>query len=58
MTEDQQQVLFDNTARNMGDSTLQIKHRHIYHCYQVDPRVEIDTNTKDYIEPEEEPWLL
>lgn len=37
MTKDQQQVLFDNTARNMGDSTLQIKHRHIYHCYQADP---------------------
>lgn len=37
MTDDQQQVLFDNTARNMGDSTLQIKHRHIYHCYMADP---------------------
>lgn len=37
MTPDQQQVLFDNTARNMGDSTLQIKHRHIYNCYQADP---------------------
>ena len=107
MTEDQQRVLFDNTARNMGDSTLQVKHRHIYHCYQadpeygkgvaeamnismddvdlnlpkrnshenqikannmhpelntptdpVDPGVEIDTNTKQYIEPKEDPWLL
>ena len=38
MTKDQQQVLFDNTARNMGDSTLQIKHRHIYNCYQADPQ--------------------
>jgi len=37
MTKDQQQVLFDNTARNMGDSTLQIKHRHINHCYMADP---------------------
>jgi len=37
MTADQKQVLFDNTARNMGDSTLQIKHRHIYNCYQADP---------------------
>ncbi|MGO1469944.1 MAG: catalase [Tissierella sp.] len=37
MTDDQKQVLFDNTARNMGDSTLQIKHRHIYNCYQADP---------------------
>jgi len=37
MTADQKQVLFDNTARNMGDSTLQIKHRHIYNCYRADP---------------------
>lgn len=37
MTPDQQKVLFENTARNMGDSTLQVKHRHIYHCYQADP---------------------
>ena len=37
MTKDQKQVLFDNTARNMGDSTLQIKHRHIYHCFKADP---------------------
>ncbi len=107
MTEDQQQVLFDNTARNMGDSTLQIKHRHIYHCYMADPDYgkgvakamnisiddvdlnlpkrnsrenqkkannlhpdlnrpttpadpgrEIHTNTHDYIEPENDPWLL
>lgn len=107
MTDDQQQVLFDNTARNMGDSTLQIKHRHIYHCYMADPDYgkgvaeamnidiedvdldlpkrdshknqekannmhpdlneptepqdpgrEIDTNTDDYIEPEDDPWLL
>ncbi|NLW41968.1 MAG: catalase [Tissierellia bacterium] len=37
MTPEQQQVLFENTARNMGDSTLQIKHRHINNCYQADP---------------------
>ena len=37
MTPDQQRVLFANTARNMGDSTLQIKHRHIHACYQADP---------------------
>ena len=91
----------------MGDSTLQIKHRHIYHCYMadpeygkgvadamdisidevdldlpkrdshknqikannlhpdlnrptepVDPGCEIDTNENDYIEPENDPWLL
>ncbi len=37
MTEEQQLVLCENTARNMGDSTLQIKHRYIYNCYQADP---------------------
>ena len=37
MTEEQKQVLFENTARNMGDSTLQIKHRYINSCYQADP---------------------
>ncbi|MDY0235641.1 MAG: catalase [Gudongella sp.] len=107
MTKDQKRVLFYNTARNMGDSTLQIKHRHIYHCFKadpaygegvamamnitlddvdlnlpkrdshanqirannlhpelnkpteaVDPGNEIDTNTHDYIEPENDPWLL
>ncbi len=37
MTDDQKRVLFTNTARNMGDSTLQIKHRHINNCYLADP---------------------
>lgn len=37
MTKDQQQVLFENTARAMKDSTYQIKHRWINHCYQADP---------------------
>lgn len=55
MTDEQQLVLFENTARNMGDSTLQIKHRHINHCYQADPdygkgvaaALEIDIETVD-----------
>lgn len=37
MSPEQQLVLFENTARNMGDSTMQIKHRHIVHCYMADP---------------------
>lgn len=37
MSPEQQLVLFENTARNLGDSTLQIKHRHINHTYQADP---------------------
>lgn len=28
----------ENTGRDMADSTLQIKHRHIRHCYQADPK--------------------
>lgn len=38
MTDEQKEVLYMNTARNMGDSTLQIKHRYINHCYQADPK--------------------
>ncbi|MDY6065606.1 MAG: catalase [Finegoldia sp.] len=36
MTEDQKQVLCDNTARAMEDATFQIKHRWINLCYQAD----------------------
>lgn len=37
MTDEQKLVLFENTARNMGDSTMQIKHRYIRNCYAADP---------------------
>ncbi len=37
MSDEQKLVLFENTARNLGDSTLQIKHRHIVHTYMADP---------------------
>ncbi len=37
MTPEQQEVLLANTARNMGDSTLQIRHRFIQSCYLADP---------------------
>lgn len=37
MAAEQQLVLCENTARAMGDSTLQIKHRHIRNTYQADP---------------------
>lgn len=37
MTPEQQKVLCENTARNMGDATLQVKHRNIYNCYMADP---------------------
>ena len=36
MTPEQQQVLFDNTARAMGDIPVEIKHRHIRNCYKAD----------------------
>ncbi len=37
MTPAQQQVLFDNTARAMGDAPEAIKIRHIGNCLQADP---------------------
>jgi len=37
MNKDQQQVLFENTARNMGDSEEHIKLRHVKNCFFADP---------------------
>lgn len=37
MSPEQQQLLFDNTARAMGDALDFIKYRHIRHCHQCDP---------------------
>lgn len=37
MSSEQQQVLFENTARNMGDSEEHIKLRHIKNCFHADP---------------------
>ncbi len=37
MTPEQQQVLFDNTARAMGDAPDFIKQRHIGNCTKADP---------------------
>ncbi len=37
MTPAQQQVLFENTARGMGDAPKEIKIRHIANCMKADP---------------------
>src|SRR6266851_2058557 len=37
MTPAQQQVLFENTARAMGDASLHIKQRHVGNCAKADP---------------------
>ncbi|MEH7346873.1 catalase [Bacillus sp. JJ1532] len=37
MSKEQQQVLFENTARNMNGAERHIQIRHIKHCYQADP---------------------
>ncbi len=37
MNAEQQQALFDNTARAMGDAPKEIKIRHIGHCLKADP---------------------
>jgi catalase len=36
MNKNQQQVLFENTARNLGDAPKEIKVRHIKNCLQAD----------------------
>lgn len=37
MTAEQQQTLFENTARAVGGAKLDIQHRHIRNCYKADP---------------------
>lgn len=37
MTPEQQQVLYENTARAMGDAELFIKQRHVRNCSKADP---------------------
>jgi catalase len=37
MTPERQQVLFDNTARAMGDASQEVKLRHIANCHKADP---------------------
>lgn len=37
MSPQQQQVLFENTARSMGDAPKEIKLRHIGNCLKADP---------------------
>ncbi|MFH2005765.1 MAG: catalase [bacterium] len=37
MSAEQQQVLFENTARAMGDAPAEIKKRHIANCAKADP---------------------
>lgn len=37
MSKDQQNVLFENTARSLGDAHIEIQHRHIINCYKADP---------------------
>jgi catalase len=37
MTPVQQQLLFENTARAMGGSRLEVKQRHIANCAKADP---------------------
>lgn len=37
MSDAQKKVLFENTARNMGDAPKEIKLRHLGNCYKADP---------------------
>jgi catalase len=55
MSPEQQQVLFENTARNIGGAEQFIQERHIGNCYKADPAygkgvadaLDIDINTVD-----------
>ncbi|WP_008638882.1 catalase-related domain-containing protein [Bizionia argentinensis] len=38
MTAEQQQVLFENTAAEVGGAEKFIKERHIKNCYKADPK--------------------
>ncbi len=37
MTPEQQQVLFENTARSVGGADVEVQKRHIRHCLKADP---------------------
>jgi catalase len=37
MSPAQRQLLFDNTARAMGDARLEVKRRHVANCAKADP---------------------
>ena len=37
MPAEEQKLLFENTARAMGDAELFIKQRHVRNCYKADP---------------------
>lgn len=37
MTAEQQQALFENTARSIGGAPREIQLRHIGHCLKADP---------------------
>lgn len=37
MTAEQQQVLFENTARSIGDASLEVQKRHVSNCHQASP---------------------
>ena len=37
MTKQQQQVLFENTARSVGGASVEVQKRHIDNCLKADP---------------------
>ena len=37
MTPEKQQLLFENTARAMGDARIEVKRRHVENCAKADP---------------------
>ncbi len=37
MSPEQQQALFENTGRSLGDARIEIQHRHLRNCHRADP---------------------
>jgi catalase len=37
MSPQQQRLLFENTARALGDARLEVKQRHVANCAKADP---------------------
>jgi len=55
MSEAQQQVLFENTARSIGDASKQVQYRHIGNCLRADPAYGRGVATALGIDPDKIP---
>ena len=54
MSPAQQQVLFENTARQVGGAEVFIQERHIRNCYKADPNYGIGVAMALEMNPDDE----